>query len=131
MDELSLDPDRDKCGRCIGAKCCTYITEPLGTPRSKADFDLLLWQVSHEHIEIYKDTDGWFLLIHGRCGHLEADGRCAIYDQRPRICRDYDNGWCEFDEPAEKHFQLHFRDHAELLAYCRKRFRRWDSSPAQ
>jgi hypothetical protein len=42
------------------------------------------------------------------------------------VCRDYKNDWCEFDEPAEKHFSHHFRNYAELLAYCRKRFKRWD-----
>ena len=24
-----------------------------------------------------------------RCPHLTADNLCAVYDQRPRICRDY------------------------------------------
>ena len=120
-----------KCSRCPGTNCCTYATEALATPRSKADFDHLLWQVSHEHLEIYKDGDGWFLLIRGRCEHLLPGGACGIYAQRPQVCRDYPDDWCEYDEPAERHFQLHFREHAELLAYCRRRFKRWDQRPLQ
>lgn len=114
-----------KCSRCIGSTCCTYTTEALSTPTSKADFDHMLWQVSHAGVEIYKDSDGWYLLIRGSCEHLQPGGGCGIYDIRPQVCRDYDNDWCEFDEPAEKHFVHHFRDHAALLSYCRRRFKTW------
>ena len=115
-----------KCSRCVKSLCCTYTTEALGAPRSKADFEHLLWQVSHAGVEVYKEESGWYLMFHGRCEHLQEDGGCGIYAQRPQICRDYDNSWCEFDEPAHIHFELYFRNHAELLAYCRKRYRRWD-----
>jgi Fe-S-cluster containining protein len=118
----------NKCSRCLQSTCCTYTTEALGTPRSKADFDHLLWQVSHDGVEVYKDDSGWYMLVHGRCEHLLEGGLCTIYDSRPRVCRDYDNDWCEFDEPASKHFALHFRSYAELLAYCKRRFRRWNQS---
>ena len=116
----------NKCSRCHNSKCCTYITEALGTaPRSKSDFEHLLWQVSHQGVEIYKDEDGWFLLLEGRCEHLQPDGACGIYADRPQICRDYANDWCEFDAPAEDGFELYFRNYTELLAYCKKRFKTW------
>jgi hypothetical protein len=118
-------PGTNKCSRCVQSKCCTYITQAIDAPRSKADFEQLLWQVSHDRVEIYKDRSGWFLLIQGRCEHLMPGGTCGIYAQRPQICRDYDSSWCELDSPAEENFSLHFRDYAELLAYCRQRFKRW------
>ena len=118
----------NKCSRCLGSTCCTYTTEALGTMRSKADFDHLLWQVSHAGVEAYKDEDGWYLLIRGRCEHLLPNGACNIYATRPQVCRDYTNDWCEFDAPAEAGFQLHFTDHQSLLAYCRKRFKSWDGA---
>lgn len=93
--------------------------------RSKDDFIHLLWQVSHEHVETYKDEDGWFLLIRGNCEHLLSSGGCGIYDDRPQVCRDYSNDWCELDEPAESHFSYHFTNYNDLLAYCRKRFKTW------
>lgn len=116
----------DKCAHCRGSICCSYVTSALDTPRSKADFQHLLWQVSHANVEIYKEKQGWYLLVNGRCEHLQGDGRCAIYEQRPAICREYDNDFCEFDAPAEEGFELHFRNHAEMLVYLRRRFRRWD-----
>lgn len=115
-----------KCSFCPGTKCCTYITQKIPGPRSRDDFDHLLWQLAHENIQAYKDSDGWFLLINNRCTMLGDDGRCRIYDTRPQVCRDYSNDYCEFDAPAEEGFELFFRDYDELLAYCRKRFRRWD-----
>jgi len=93
--------------------------------RSMADFDHLLWQVSHENVEAYKDEDGWFLLIRGNCEHLQPGGACGIYEQRPQVCRDYSNDWCEFDAPAEEGFTHHFRNYQELLSYCMQRFRTW------
>ena len=123
--QLPLEPSDNKCSRCTGSTCCTYTTEALGTPRSKADFDHMLWQISHHGVEIYKDSDGWYLLIRGSCEHLQPNGDCGIYEPRPQVCRDYNNDWCEYDEPAEKDFIHYFRNHAELDAYCSKRFKRW------
>jgi Fe-S-cluster containining protein len=120
-------PVENKCSRCNGSKCCTYTTEALGiNPRSKSEFDHLLWQVSHEGVEIYKDEDGWFLLLQGKCEHLLETGACAIYETRPQICREYENDWCEYDAPAEEAFELYFRNYGELLKYCKKRFKKWN-----
>ncbi len=47
-------PVENKCSRCIGSTCCTYTTEALGPLRSKADFDHVLWQISHDHVEVYR-----------------------------------------------------------------------------
>jgi uncharacterized protein len=117
----------DKCGRCKGSICCSYVTQRIPGPRSIADFDFLLWQVSHHGVSVFQADDGWYLQFEARCAHLQPDRRCGIYASRPQICRDYKNDWCEFDEPASKHYQHHFQTHAELDAYCRKRFKRWDA----
>ncbi len=122
---VQITPE-NKCSFCVGSKCCNYVTQKIPGPRSKYDFEHLLWQVAHEGVEVYKDEDGWFLLFHTRCRHLRADGRCGIYERRPQICRDYDNDYCEYDAPAEEGFELHFRTYDELNAYCRRRFRRWE-----
>lgn len=115
-----------KCGFCTNTRCCTYITQAIDAPRSKTDFDYLLWQVSHQNVRIYRDEGSWYLLIDNPCSHIMADGRCGIYDSRPQICRDYSNDYCEFDEPAENGFELYFDGYQSLLKYCRKRFKRWD-----
>lgn len=122
---IPITPE-NKCSFCYNSKCCTYITQQIDTPRTKDEFDFLLWQVSHQNVQAYKDEDGWFLLFNTRCGHLQSDGRCGIYETRPQICRDYDNDYCEYDEPAEKNFEIFFDSYETLLKYCRKRFKKWD-----
>lgn len=129
LEKIKIHPEPqawDKCSRCPGDKCCSYITQSIDTPRSIEDFDHLLWQIAHKAIQIYKDDDGWFLLVMNTCQFLQQDGRCRIYETRPQLCRDYSNDYCELDEPAENSFKYYFKTYDELDAYCRKRFKRWD-----
>jgi Fe-S-cluster containining protein len=123
---IKLTPE-NKCSFCVGTKCCTYITQQIDTPRSIAEFDFLMWQLSHRHVQAYKDEDGWFLLIaDSPCVYIQDDGRCGIYEKRPMICREYDNDYCEYDAPAEEGFDLFFEDAEALDVYCRKRFKKWE-----
>lgn len=126
VDPESLSPD-EKCSYCTNTTCCTYITHHIVAPRSMEDFDTLLWQVSHESTQVYKDSDGWFLLINNRCTHILSDGRCGIYEVRPQICREHDNSDCEFNSPAsDNDFDHYFQTYDSLDKYCRKRFKSWD-----
>ena len=115
----------NKCDLCTNSKCCTYVTQQIDVPRSKYDFEVLLWQVSHDGVGVYKDDDGWFVMFEARCQHLLGDGRCNIYDDRPTICRSHSNDDCEYDAPAEDGFDLYFPSYDSLLVYCKKKFKRW------
>ena len=90
------------------------------------DFDLLLWQISHKNIHIFKDEEGWFLLVLNECTHLLDDGRCGIYEVRPLICRDHTNDYCEYDVSIKDGSELYFSGYDDLNKYCRKRFKSWD-----
>lgn len=114
-----------KCSFCSRTICCTYTTQEIATPRSMDDFDHLLWQMAHQDIQVYKDEDGWFLLINNHCRFLLAEGGCGIYETRPQVCRDYSNDFCEYDAPAEEGFEFFFESYESLDAYCNKRFKKW------
>ena len=116
----------NKCGFCQGSKCCSYVTQQIDPPRSMGDFDVLLWQLSHRDVQLYKDEDGWFLMFLTPCLHLRDDGGCGIYEDRPEICRTHSNDYCEYDAPAEDGFDKFFDGYDSLLAYCKKRFKGWD-----
>lgn len=126
--ELSAIPvtTENKCSLCVQSLCCTYITHQIDRPKSMEDFDYLIWQVSHDNVALFKDEDGWFLSIAGRCAHLMPGGLCGIYENRPQICRNHSNDCCEFDGPAEDDFDLYFNTFAALDSYCRKKFKNWD-----
>ena len=126
-DKIVITPE-NKCSFCKTSFCCTYITQPIETPHSKADYINLLWQVSHEHVSIFKDDHGWFLLVEGKCTHLQPGGRCGIYESRPHACRKHSNDYCEFDAPLESGFKLYFPTYDSLLAHCKKKFKNWGNA---
>ncbi|WP_422466826.1 YkgJ family cysteine cluster protein [Endozoicomonas sp. ALC013] len=115
----------NKCDQCT-ALCCSYITQELDTPRSMHAFDVLLWQVAHKGVHIFKDGNGWYLLCQTRCEFLLPDNRCGIYERRPIICREHSNEACEKDAPINDGCELYFQTYDELDAYCRTRFKNWD-----
>jgi Fe-S-cluster containining protein len=122
--EVKITPE-NKCSFCTGTKCCSYITQKVETPRTKYDFEHLLWQISHANVNVYKDDDGWYLMFRTPCTHLLDDGSCGIYKKRPEICRAYDNDYCEYDSPAEEGFKMFFDGYDSLRKYCKKRFKNW------
>jgi Fe-S-cluster containining protein len=91
------------------------------------EFDFLMWQISHPHVQAYKDKSGWYLIIADvPCSHLLPDGACGIYEKRPMICREHSNVNCEFDRDPIESVDLYFKDYEDLDVYCRKRFKKWD-----
>ena len=125
LPEIEITSE-NKCSFCVGTKCCVYVTQEMETPRSISDFDHLMWQLAHQNMQAYKDEDGWFLIAMNKCQFLLPQGACGIYETRPQICRDYSNDFCEYDEPAQKHFEFYFKTYQELDDYCRNRFKSWD-----
>lgn len=127
LKDVTPNPEIEgKCGRCTSSLCCNSINQHIDTPRSIRDFDHLLWQVAHENINIFKDSDGWFLHVVSRCVHLRSDGACGIYERRPFVCREYSNDFCEYDEPISEGAELFFSTYEEFDDYCRRRFKTWD-----
>jgi Fe-S-cluster containining protein len=85
------------CDYCIG-KCCRYFSLPIKTPVGWDDYDEMRWFLAHGETIIYLEKGTWYLLVMAPCQYLQADHRCAIYDTRPQICRDYENDDCEYEE---------------------------------
>ncbi len=127
LNNNALPIENNKCDRCTSSRCCTYVTQQIDTPRSKYDFEILLWQVSHDRVGAYKDDDGWFVIFETTCNHLQESGRCGIYLDRPTICRSHSNDYCEYDAPAEDGFDLWFPNYETLLIYCKKRYKKWNT----
>jgi Fe-S-cluster containining protein len=114
-----------KCFRC-DQLCCKYITVKIDAPRSIRDFDGLLWQLSHKNINIFKDSTGWYLLIHNPCIHLNGNGECSIYNDRPITCREHSSEHCENDNSIVDTALLFFDSYQSLDNYCKKKFKTWN-----
>jgi Fe-S-cluster containining protein len=52
----------------------------------------------HDAATVFKEDGDWYLLVHTACKHLRPDNRCAIYETRPNICREYSTKNCEYDD---------------------------------
>lgn len=107
--------------------CCRYITEKIHAPRTIHDFDGLLWQLLHRHVKAFKDSSGWHLLIYNACVHLNRNGKCSIYENRPLTCRRHSIEKCEYKYSIEKTSLIYFDSFRSLENYCRRKFKTWDS----
>jgi uncharacterized protein len=115
----------NKCYDCEHL-CCNYITVKIPPPRSIRDFDGLLWQLSHEKINAFRDHTGWHLIIYNSCSHLKSDGQCVIYDDRPITCREHSVENCEHNGAVSESAMQYFGSFKELNDYCSKRFKTWN-----
>jgi Fe-S-cluster containining protein len=79
----------------------------------------VLWHLYHESVSVYRDSDDeWMVQFETRCKHLAADNKCAIYEQRPQICRDYAADTCEVNADDEGRT---FYDARDFLDYLKTR----------
>jgi len=66
---------------------CTYVTQK-STVLARAMISInLLWQLSHENIQAYKDRDGWFLLVNNACHHVQKMAAGDLFSDA--VCRDH------------------------------------------
>ena len=66
---------------------------PPRKPRYATD---ILWYLYHENVNVYLDGDGdWWVMFEARCRTSRDDLLCRIYEDRPHICRAFDNLTCD------------------------------------
>jgi len=83
------------CEHCSAA-CCRYVAIPLDKPRSAKDYDDVRWYLMHENISVFVEDGDWYFQVATRCRNLQEDNRCGVYETRPKICRDYEPGECDY-----------------------------------
>lgn len=95
---LPMAPAEDKplvqCIEC--AKCCTYVAVGINAPTKPRYATDILWYLYHEKVKVYLDGDGeWCVMFESRCRNLGDDLLCGVYEDRPHICRAFDNKTCD------------------------------------
>jgi Fe-S-cluster containining protein len=77
-------------------KCCTYVGVGINSPTTARYATDVLWYLYHEGVYVYCDGDGeWSVHFETRCRNLADDLMCRIYEERPHVCRAFDNVTCE------------------------------------
>jgi hypothetical protein len=106
-----------ECTEC--GKCCTYVGVEIDKPKKASEASDILWYLYHENVYIYVDgSNEWSVHFEGRCRNLGDDLLCRIYEQRPDICRSFDNDTCEVND--HDHEALTFRHPVEFLDWLRE-----------
>lgn len=80
------------------AKCCRYFALPIDKPTEWADYDAIRWFLFHDRAAVFIEKGDWYLLVYTPCKHLGETNRCSIYDERPKICREYSTDDCEYED---------------------------------
>ena len=106
------------CGEC-GGKCCQYFCFQIDVPDTFEEFDDLRWYLLHDGITIHVDDGDWYISIANRCKALGDDGRCAVYEDRPVICRRYSMANCDFTAGDYGYDEL-FQTPEDIEKYARK-----------
>ena len=55
-------------------------------------------------------------MVLNACDNLLSDGRCGVYETRPKICRDYSTKNCEYD--ADGLYDLYFETPEQIHEYA-------------
>lgn len=77
------------------ALCCTYVAIEIDGPDTVRAATDILFYLYHDQVSVYVEEDEWIVQLETRCQHLLSDNRCAIYETRPPMCREYDSRDCE------------------------------------
>lgn len=125
------------CDRCT-ALCCRYFALQIDTPDDPAQFDDIRWYLMHENVHVFierdddeKDEDEqvkWYLAVQTKCQFLRPDNKCGVYEDRPKICRQYSTDSCDY-HTTEYDFDQYFTTPEQLEAYAQatlgKRYERY------
>ena len=78
------------------AKCCRYITIEIESPlKNKANRDEARWFLLHKNVAIMREDKTWYVQVDTDCSQLTDDHRCAVYEDRPKVCREYGPDVCD------------------------------------
>jgi Fe-S-cluster containining protein len=111
-------PERVVCTEC--GKCCTYVGIGINAPTTPRYATDILWYLYHESLYVYRDGDGeWSVHFETRCRNLADDLLCKVYEDRPHICRAFDDTSCEVN--SQEGQSLTFRGPQEFVAWLKAR----------
>jgi Fe-S-cluster containining protein len=103
------------CDYCTG-KCCRYFSLPIDTPTTWDDYDSIRWYLAHQKTMVYVEKGTWYLVVMSKCDNLLPQNRCAIYHDRPKICREYTTDECEYDQDWS--FEKVFETQEQIWEYA-------------
>jgi Fe-S-cluster containining protein len=107
------------CEHCT-AICCRYLALPIEEPTTARDFDDIRWYLMHRGVTVFVEDGEWYVQVSTVCQNLRPDNLCSIYETRPKICREYKAGECDY---VGGHYEYDHLFHCpeELAEYVKQR----------
>ncbi len=108
--------NKDLCQKCDA--CCRYIATEIDKPTTKDEVENIHWFLLHQNIGVYIGHDNkWYLEFKTPCRKLK-NKLCAHYQDRPKICRDYDQKNCPQYNEGETE-KIYFHNEEEFVSYVK------------
>jgi hypothetical protein len=109
------------CDKCDAA-CCRYVALEIDCPEDLEDFENIKWYVVHQNVKVFVDEDySWNLEFSTPCKNLGENNRCLAYEDRPQICRDYNQKQCTFHNSYDEKYS--FNSIKDVEEYIEKVFK--------
>jgi len=77
-----------ECKKC-DSKCCRYFALEIDEPTGEEGLDDIRWFLCHQGASVFVEEGKWYLELQNVCKYLLPQGRCAMYEKRPKICAKY------------------------------------------
>lgn len=114
------------CSQCVNKKnqpaaCCQEIVIKMDVSGDLGWWGEMRWMVAHEKVSVAREieTEEWVVIFETPCSKLSPEGRCTIYETRPKICQDYSEKSCIINGEGEI-YDLYFNSIEEIDAYMNK-----------
>lgn len=97
------------CSEC-NQECCKSVIVEIDKPETLQDWEDIKWQVAHKNVRVLLDNEAsWCIEFLTECDEMDENGRCKIYDKRPKMCREHSSENCIVNG---------YGDYHELLFEC-------------
>lgn len=82
--------DSEICINCN--ECCRWMSFTLNPPNAVAEGELAHYYTLHgcKIVRVVGQQRMFVVMVPCICRQLGDDGRCAVYEERPDLCRNYD-----------------------------------------
>ncbi len=113
------------CSRC-NSLCCRHIAIEIDRPVSKKDYDNIRWYLMHKKVSVFVDhKSNWFIKFDTPCENI-SNNACAIYDQRPKICRDYPEDGFDCEKQGDgNYYKMLFDSEESFCDYLDDKKKNW------
>jgi len=95
-----MDEKQKLCLSCL--ECCKTLATPFDYYRL-SDEDIKFYKM--RGAQFFTTNKGPFMVLNFSCPHLTENG-CSIYEERPRICKEYDGREIPFMKGKCKWYEL-------------------------